>query len=225
VRRCAEAFLARNLPLHLLINNAGLAGTRGLTVSGFDQAFGVNHLGHFLLTELLLERLRSSAPARVVTVASHIHKRVRDIDWNALRTPALVGLQAYGVSKLANVLFSAELGRRLQGSGVTTYALHPGVVATQVWREIPWPVRPLILRFMSSEEQGAQTTIYCATSPDVANETGLYYDECRAVPASSRALDRALAEELWRRSEAWIAPYLPSADARSASVHDAATPE
>jgi NAD(P)-dependent dehydrogenase (short-subunit alcohol dehydrogenase family) len=224
VRRCADAFLARNLPLHVLINNAGLAGTRGLTASGFDQAFGVNHVGHFLLSELLLERLRNSAPARIVTVASRAHRRVRDIDWNAVRTPALLGLHAYGVSKLANVLFSAELGRRLQGSGVTTYALHPGVVATEVWREIPWPVRPLMTRLMLSEEQGARTTIYCATSPEVTNETGLYYEKCRAVPPGARALDRGLAEQLWRRSEAWVAPYLPSADVRSAAVQAAATP-
>src|SRR6185436_2328356 len=135
VRQCARAWLARGLPLHLLINNAGLAGARGLTGSGFELAFGVNHIGHFLLTQLLLERLRASAPARIVTAASKAHYRARGLDWAALRRPTATrsGLPEYSVSKLANVLFSAELARRLAGSGVTTYALHPGVVASDVW--------------------------------------------------------------------------------------------
>jgi retinol dehydrogenase 12 len=222
VRRCAETFCARDLPLHVLINNAGLAGARGLTAADFEMAFGVNHVGHFLLTELLLDRLRRSPPARIVTVASRAHQRVRGIDWEAVRKSAAFGWKEYGVSKLANVLFSAELGRRLQGSGVTTYALHPGVVATQVWRAVPWPIRPLITRFMLSEEQGALTTLYCATSPEVAAQTGLYYENCRVAQPGERALDRGLAEDLWRRTEAWVAPYLP---AHSASLQHAASPE
>ncbi|HEX7479606.1 MAG TPA: SDR family NAD(P)-dependent oxidoreductase, partial [Polyangiales bacterium] len=160
VRQCARSFLERGLPLHLLINNAGLAGTRGATKSGFELAFGVNHVGHFLLTELLLERIRSSAPARIVTVASQAHYRAKGIDWDAVRKPtrSITGVPEYGVSKLANVLFSAELGRRLQGSGVTTYSLHPGVVATDVWRSVPWPFRWLVTHNLLSPEQGAATT-------------------------------------------------------------------
>src|SRR5262249_51241166 len=129
VRACARMFLDRGLPLHLLINNAGVAGVRGLTRAGFEWIFGVNHMGHFLLTQLLLERMRSSAPARIVTVASRAHKRVGGIDWSAVRKPAATpgGVKEYCVSKLANVLFSAELARRLEGSGVSTYSLHPGV--------------------------------------------------------------------------------------------------
>ena len=101
----------------------------------------MNHLGHFLLTQLLLERLRASAPARIVTVASRAHTRTSGIDWDALRQPTRTrtGIHEYAVSKLANVWFSAELGRRLAGSGVHTYALHPGVVASDVWRSVPWP--------------------------------------------------------------------------------------
>jgi len=116
VRRCAQGFLGRGLPLHLLINNAGLAGARGSTASGFELAFGTNHMGHFLLTQLLLDRLKASAPARVVTVASKAHYRAPGIDWNAVRQPtkSATGLPEYGVSKLANVLFSAELARRLR---------------------------------------------------------------------------------------------------------------
>jgi NAD(P)-dependent dehydrogenase (short-subunit alcohol dehydrogenase family) len=206
VRQCAQAFLARDLPLHLLINNAGLAGAHGLTRSGFELAFGTNHLGHFLLTQLLLERVQASAPARIVTVASRAHTRVDGIAWDTLRQPtrSKTGLPEYGVSKLANVLFSAELGRRLAGSGVTTYALHPGVVASDVWRSVPWPLRSLIKLWMITPEQGAATTLYCATAAAAAGETGLYYDKCRVKETSPQGRDAALAAELWRRSEEWV---------------------
>ncbi len=206
VRACARDFLATGLPLHLLINNAGLAGARGLSKSGFELAFGVNHMGHFLLTELLLPRVRESAPARIVTVASRAHVRTDGIDWNQLRRPTQgTGVGAYQVSKLANVLFSAELGRRLQGSGVRTYSLHPGVVATEVWRQVPSLLRPLLrLRGMITPEAGARTTLYCATSDSVSEQTGLYYDECQVHTPSRAAQDPALAAELWKRSAAWI---------------------
>jgi len=206
VRECARSFLARGAPLHLLINNAGLAGARGYTKAGFELAFGINHLGHFLLTQLLLDRVKASAPARIVTVASRAHYRARDLDWQALREPTrtATGLQEYGVSKLANVLFSAELGRRLAGSGVTTYSLHPGVVATEVWRSLPRPLGWLLKLALISPEKGAQTTLYCATSANVAAETGLYYDKSRPKWPSRVAQDTALAKDLWERSEAWV---------------------
>ncbi len=206
VRQCADTFLARGLPLHLLINNAGLAGARGMTQSGFELAFGVNHVGHFLLTQLLLERILASAPARIVTVASRAHYRATAMDWEALRrsTGSRTGLAEYGVSKLANVLFSAELSRRLKGTGVSTYALHPGVVATDVWRSVPWPIRSLIKLGMISTEEGALTTLYCSTSAEVAQQTGLYYDQCKAKEPSRLGRDPALAAELWRRTEDWL---------------------
>ncbi len=206
IRVCAATFLALDLPLHLLINNAGLAGTRGMTSSGFEMAFGVNHLGHFLLTQLLLERIRQSAPARIVTVASRAHYRSTGIDWDALRQPtrAVTGFPEYATSKLANVLFSTELGRQLAGSGVTTYSLHPGVVASDVWRAVPWPLRWLIKLRMISTEEGALTTLHCSTAAGVASETGLYYDQCRVKTPSALAQDRKLAAELWARSEAWV---------------------
>ena len=207
VRRCADTFLARGLPLHLLVNNAGLAGTRGLTASGFELAFGVNHMGHFLLTQLLLDRLLASAPARIVTVASRAHTRTDGIDWDALRQPtrSRTGVHEYAVSKLANVWFSAELGRRLAGTGVNTYALHPGVVASDVWRAVPWPFRSLMKLRMISTEEGARTSLYCATSPDCAGETGLYYDKCRLQTPSTLGRDTTLALKLWRESERWLA--------------------
>ena len=206
VRACASAFLSRNLPLHLLINNAGLAGAKGLTASGFELAFGTNHMGHFLLTLSLLDRIKKSAPARIVTVSSRAHTRACGLDWTALRqkTASPVGLVEYSNSKLANALFSAELARKLAGTGVSTYSLHPGVVASDVWREVPWPFRGLMKLGMISVEQGAATTLYCAAASECATETGLYYDKYRVKTPSAMAQDPALAAELWRRSEAWV---------------------
>ena len=206
VRACADAFLARGLPLHLLINNAGLAGSRGLTRSGFELAFGVNHMGHFLLTHLLLERIAGSAPARIVTVSSRVHKRVPGIDWDAVRKPtaSLTAVKEYGASKLANILFSAELGRRLRGGGVTTYSLHPGVIDSDIWRMLPAPLRVLNRLRLISVEAGARTTLHCSLSAEAGRETGLYYSECRPTEPSVAGRDAALAGELWRRSEGWL---------------------
>ena len=209
VRAGADAFVARGEPLHVLINNAGVGGRRGLTRQGFELTFGVNHLGHFLLTQLLLSRLREGAPARVVTVASDAHYSARGIDFDALRRPArgITGLPEYAVSKLCNVLFSQELARRTSGTSVTTYALHPGVVASDIWRRVPWPVRPFVTRRMLTVEQGAATPLYCATSPAVAAESGLFYDKC-ALREASRVATPALGRELWERGEAWTASYV-----------------
>ena len=206
VRACAQALLDRNIPIHGLINNAGLAGARGFTKSGFELAFGVNHVGHFLLTTLLLDRIRSAGKARIVTVASKAHYRAKTIDFDAVRKPTATrtALPEYGVAKLANVLFTAELARRLAGTGITTYSLHPGVVATDVWRSVPWPFRSLIKQFMITVDQGAETTLYCATSPACEAETGLYYDTSRSVEPGAAAKNGELAAELWRRSEEWV---------------------
>jgi len=204
VRACAQAFLATGEPLHVLINNAGLAGKRGVTSSGFELAFGTNHVGPFLLTNLLLDRLRAGAPARIVTVASDAHYRVHGIDFDAVRQPTRTrtGFPEYSVSKLANVLHAQELSRRLDRSLVTTYSLHPGVIASDVWREVPWPIRPLMKLRMRSPADGARTPLYCATAPEVATDSGLYYEDCRAkLPGA--AVTPALASELWEHSEAW----------------------
>ncbi len=204
VRRCADTFLATGEPLHGLINNAGVAGARGMTASGFELMFGTNHVGPFLLTSLLLDRLRSSAPARIVNVASGAHYSAPGIDWEAVRrrTSSITGMREYSVSKLANVLHAQELARRLEGTGVTTYALHPGVIASDIWRRVPWPVRPLMKRRMRSPEQGARTSVYCATSSEVGAESGGYYDDCRRKEPAAVAT-AGLAAELWRRSVEW----------------------
>jgi NAD(P)-dependent dehydrogenase (short-subunit alcohol dehydrogenase family) len=207
VRRAADELLERVPAIHLLINNAGVAGQRGVTADGFELAFGVNHLGHFLFTQLLGERLRRSAPARVVTVASVAHYKAPGIDWDAVRRPTatFTGFPEYRVSKLANVLFSAELGRRCAGTGVTSYAVHPGVVASNIWRRVPAVARPIVKLFLLSNEAGARTTLHCATEPALAVQTGLYYDACAPKQPSRLARDEALAAELWARSVALVA--------------------
>ncbi|HUZ39320.1 MAG TPA: SDR family oxidoreductase [Streptosporangiaceae bacterium] len=204
VRACASAFLALGEPLHVLVNNAGVGGVRGLTADGFELAFGINHLGHFALTAALLDHLVASAPARVVTVASDSHYQAKGVDFEALRRPtrSRTGLPEYAVSKLCNVLFSQELARRTEGSGVTTCALHPGVVASDIWRRVPWPLRPLVTMRMLSTEQGARTSVYCATAPELAGVTGRFYDNCRERDASAVATP-GLGRALWERSEAW----------------------
>jgi dehydrogenase/reductase SDR family protein 13 len=205
VRGCADAFLATGEPLHVLINNAGLAGQRGLTVSGFELAFGTNYVGPFLLTSLLLDRLGDSAPARIVNVSSGAHYGATGIDFGAVResTKSLTGMSEYAVSKLANLLHAQELARRLDGAGVTTYALHPGVIASDIWRRVPWPARALMKLRMRSPQEGAKTSLYCATSPDLANESGHYYDNARRRPPSEAATPE-LAAELWDRSMTWM---------------------
>ena len=203
VRAAAAAYLALKQPLHLLVNNAGLAGQRGLTQDGFELTFGVNHLGHFLFTHLLLDTIKESAPARIVNVASASHYQAKKgIPWDRLRqrTRGLTAMDEYAVSKLANVLFTRELARRLYGTGVTTYALHPGVIASEIWRKVPWPIRPVMRAFMKSTEEGAQTSLYCATAPELAEQSGRYYDDRKEKRPSRVALDDALAAELWDRS-------------------------
>ena len=206
VRACAADFLARDEPLHVLVNNAGVAGRRGLTRDGFELTFGINHVGHFALTTALLDRLADSAPARVVTVSSDAHYNAPGIDFEAVRqrTRHLTGMPEYAVSKLANVLFSQELARRAAGRGVTSYALHPGMVASDIWRRVPWPVRPLLTRRMLTTEQGASTPVYCATAPELAGVTGRFYVDSREADPS-RVATPELAGALWERSEGWAA--------------------
>jgi len=210
VQACAASFLALDEPLHVLINNAGLAGRQGVTKQGFELAFGVNHLGHFALTEALRPRLRASAPSRVVTVSSDSHYQAKGIDFGELRQAGrgVTGLHQYAVSKLCNVLFTQELARRAAQTGLTTYAVHPGTVASDIWRRVPWPVRAVIKSRMLSVEDGARTSLYCATSPDVAADSGLFYDKCAERPPN-RAATPQLAAELWKRSEEWAAPPKP----------------
>jgi len=203
VRASAAQVIERGWRITGLINNAGVAGSRGRTRDGFELAFGVNHLGHFLFTRLLETRLRESAPARVVNVSSDAHLRVRGVDFDVLNKPTQTrtGLREYGVSKLCNVLFTRELARRWAGSGITSYALHPGVIASDIWRHVPQPLRWLMTRFMATPEDGAATTLMCATAPELAGASGRYYRNQHEARPNRVVEDDALADRLWRESE------------------------
>jgi NAD(P)-dependent dehydrogenase (short-subunit alcohol dehydrogenase family) len=201
VRKCAAEFQALDQPIDVLINNAGVAGQQGITKDGFELAFGTNHIGHFALTNLLLDRVTS----RIVNVSSIAHYQAKGIDWDAVREPTknITGMPEYAVSKLANVLHAQELARRLDGTSVTTYSLHPGAIASDIWqRRIPGPIAWFMKLFMRPTEEGAKTSIYCATAPELENESGKYYDDCKEKEPSKVATPD-LAAELWERSEEW----------------------
>jgi retinol dehydrogenase 12 len=206
VRAFAETWLSSDEPLHLLINNAGLAAQRGLTQSGFELQFGVNHLGHFLLTELLLPRLVDAAPARILLVASEAHYQAQGIPFDDLQqsTPSFAGFKEYSVSKLANVLYGAELARRLEDTEVSVASLHPGVVASNVWRRLPWPLDRFVKLFMISNEEGARTTLHCCVDPEVVTHSGAYWDTSKRKKPSRAARDHALQDMLTRQSRIWV---------------------
>jgi retinol dehydrogenase-12 len=211
VQQCAREFLKTGLPLHALILNAGVAGQRGATVQGFELAFGVNHLGHFLLNELLIDHLCKSDDARVVTVASRAHRHATaGIDWERVQRPtrSILGIQEYAVSKLANIWFSNHLSRRLTGTGVSTYALHPGVVRTGIWRYAPGWTKPILaLRPMLDETEGARTTLHCVLHAP-QSETGLYYVNSSFAKPSSIAYSLDDAATLWSKSQYFCRMFL-----------------
>jgi len=203
VRKAAGEINAKNVAIHGLVNNAGLAGSRGLTKDGFELTWGTNHLGHYLFTRLLLDRLKQAGHARIVNVASASHYQAKGIDWEAIRKPtrSVTGMREYSMSKLSNVLFTKELARRLEGTGITTYAVHPGVVATDVWRRVPAPVRWVMKKFMITPEEGAQSSLRCAMDPELANETGKYYDVGGKEKRPNKLADDVeLARTLWTKS-------------------------
>lgn len=205
VRRATQRLLSDDIPIRLLINNAGIAAHRGVTHEGFEMTFGVNHLGHFLFTLPLLPVMDQKAGARVLTVASRAHRDVRKFDFSLLResTPTFTGLREYAISKLSNVLFAKELARRLGDRRITSVSIHPGAVATDVWRRIPPPFDALAKLFMISEEKGAETTLHCALAEDVDQHTGAYFYKSRPETPSKLARDTTLARQLWEQSERW----------------------
>ena len=212
VRRAAESFLATGRPLDALVNNAGVAGTRALSADGFDLTYATNHIGPFLLTNLLLPALRRAPQGRIVNVSSVAHMQVKRIDWSVLErraTPKRGRFADYAVTKLMNVLHAKELARRLAGTRMTTYALHPGGVASNIWRSVPQPLQWVIKLFLDSNEEGARTQLYCATAPELATATGRYYDKCREARCNPLADDEALARELWTRTERAVSTGRP----------------
>jgi NAD(P)-dependent dehydrogenase (short-subunit alcohol dehydrogenase family) len=203
IRAFAAAFRARYGRLDVLVNNAGVAPRkRATTKDGFESTFGVNHLGTALLTLELLDLLRQSAPSRVVVVSSDLHYRGK-MAWDDLQFQVrdFNGLAAYNQSKLANVLFTKALARRLAGSGVTVDALHPGVVATDLTRSYPRALVALWQMFLLTPAQGATCSLYVATSPELDGVTGEYFEKSRVKPASRAARDEVAQEKLWALTE------------------------
>jgi len=209
VRRGAEEILDRCARIDVLVNNAGLVqSARAETVDGYEATFAINHLGPFLLTQLLTDRLVDSAPARVVNVASTAHQAARrGLDFDDLQsTRHYRGMQAYSRSKLANILFTTELARRLAHRAVTANCLHPGTVASGFARDddasgfLAFGIK-VIKPFILTPEKGARTSVYLASSPEVAEVTGQYFVKCRARVPSPAAQDPAAAALLWSLSE------------------------
>lgn len=208
VRAFAQAQLASGAPIHLLINNAGLMiADRRETADGFEAHFGINHLGHFLLTRLLLPRLRESAPARVVVVGSDamhmagLDAGLNDLSWKERKYS---GWRSYGSSKLMNLMFATELERRESAHGIVANALHPGIVATELARDQPWYMKLvgiLALPVMVQPEVGAATTVYLATSSEHASAGGGYFAKCRPARTPALAADEEAARRLWTLSE------------------------
>ncbi len=205
VRRLAQELQSLLPRLDVLINNAAvMAAARARSAEGYDLTFAVNHLAPFLLTNLLLDKLKASAPARVIVVASEAHRRAT-LDFGDLMNAGASGWwTAYERSKLANVLFARELARRLAGTGVTVNALHPGVVRSQLFRSSPALLRVLLWSvgrlFMLSPQQGARGSVYLATASELDGESGGYYRGCRRVAPSAAAQSEACAARLWQES-------------------------
>jgi NAD(P)-dependent dehydrogenase (short-subunit alcohol dehydrogenase family) len=207
-RAFAAGHLAGGRPIHLLINNAGvMIPDRRVTTDGFEYHFGINHLGHFLLTGLLLERLLESAPARVVMVSSDamqfggLDPALTDLNWE---TRSFSGWRSYGSSKLMNALFANELQRRYAERGLVANSLHPGIVTTELARDQKgilsliglalWPI-------MKNEAQGAATTLLLATAPEYEKQGGGYFSDCKPARVARLALNEDVAARLWQRSE------------------------
>jgi NAD(P)-dependent dehydrogenase (short-subunit alcohol dehydrogenase family) len=214
IRSFAADVLDRFDQIDVLVNNAGLIlRRRAETEDGFEETFGVNHLGHFLLTDLLLDRLRASAPARVVVVASHAHKGARrGLDFDDLMAERRYRwMDAYNKSKLANIYFARELARRLDGTDVTVNALHPGFVRSEFGRGgdlgglYGFGIKYLASPFAISPEKGARTTVYLASSPEVDGVSGGYFYKSKPTQPSNVGQDDAAARRLWDVSEKLVA--------------------
>lgn len=202
IRRLADEFKSKYSHLHVLLNNAGAVFMqRQLSVDGIEMTFALNHLAYFLLTNLLLDTIKASAPARIINVSSGAHTSGK-IEFNNLQGErSFSSYGPYGNSKLANILFTTELARRLEGTGVTVNALHPGLVSTGFGKnntgfftKIIRVVVPLIAR---SPEKGAATSIYLASSPEIQSITGKYFVDCKVTRPAPQATDSAVARKLW----------------------------
>jgi len=197
----AQDFTQAESRLDVLINNAGMIAYRkGLTRDGFESQFGVNHLGHFLLTYLLMDLLKESAPARVITVSSMAHMTAK-IDFNSLYAEKFYHpFRAYAQSKLANILFTRELAKTLKDTGVSAFCLHPGGVNTGLFGKTPWLLGPLARRVLRSPEAGATTTLYLATKQGIEDYSGEYFRNRKVAWTSPAARNPTTARKLWETS-------------------------
>jgi retinol dehydrogenase 14 len=208
VRAFAAAFTAKFTRLDVLVANAGvMTAKRQLTADGLEMDFGVNHVGHFLLTDLLLPLLRTSAPSRIVVVSSNLHGSGK-IDFDDLAM-AKSWRGSYPRSKLANLLFVRALAKRLEGSQVVVNALHPGVISTELARDYSAPIRLMAKWFFKSPEQGARTSLYLATAPEAAEISGRYFVDAKEQRPGAAGLDDSLAERLWTSTEQLVALASP----------------
>jgi NAD(P)-dependent dehydrogenase (short-subunit alcohol dehydrogenase family) len=213
--RAAAAEIARRHPtVHVLVNNAGRASKqRMVSADGFEMTFAVNHLAPFLLTRELLPLLRAGAPSRIVNVASAGERNGPMLFDDLQSERNYRGFTAYGMSKLANVLFTYELASRLEGMGITANCLHPGTVATDLLRQIPKLLFALISPFLLTPAKGARTVVFLAASPSVEGVTGGYFQRCRAVRSSRRSYDIETRKRLWDVSEAMVDAHVATAPA------------
>lgn len=204
IRRVAAEFLATGSPLHVLINNAGIFNlSRSETVDRIEETFAVNHLAYFLLTMILLERIKQSAPARIINISSTLHQRTSMNFDDPGGKRSYGGMRAYGQSKLGNILFTNELARRLAGTGVTVNSVHPGGVATNLGKNNGAIARGFIALtglFSRTPQKGAETQIYLAASPEVEGVTGQYFVDCKPARSSAESRDEHVARRLWEVS-------------------------
>lgn len=202
VRQLADQFKKSHNRLHVLINNAALWPTKCMkTVDGLEMQFAINHLSHFLLTNLVLDVIKSSAPARIINVSSGLHKRAK-IDFDNLQAEkSYRHMRVYGQTKLANVLFTMELARRLNGTGVAVNCFTPGMTSTRLGRYMSKVAQWFMRTFSKSAEKGAETGIYLATSPEVDGVTGKYFANCRQAKPAKISYNKDIAKRLWKVSE------------------------
>lgn len=207
IRRMAQVYLDTGKPIDVLLNNAGVVNMeRRVTVDGFEETWAVNHLAYFLLTNLWLDRIKQSQDARIINVSSDAYKFVEGIQWDDIQFEhhPYKGFAVYGQSKLANILFTQALSRRLQGTSVVTHALHPGAVNTGLGQNNHAPILKWIAKlfqfFMKSADNGAKTSVYLCSSPEARQQTGRYWSNCKIQKLKPYAEDIEAAERLWGMS-------------------------
>ncbi|RCW48102.1 SDR family oxidoreductase [Paenibacillus prosopidis] len=200
VRNAVQEFKSKYNSLHVLINNAAVfLPNRTETEEGIESTFAINYLSHFLLTDLLIDLLKSSAPSRIINVASK-HSGITINYDDLMMTKKYSVIKAVGPTKLALVLFTKELAKRLDGSGVTVNSLHPGIVKSNLLNNMPWVLRKVSNLFSVSPEKGAETTVYLAASKDVEGVSGGFFVNCKRVKTTAIADDESLALKLWNKS-------------------------